>query len=243
MPRFSSVVVRAGLIFVPLFLFGCTATTYRAHPRFQERFDESKTVAVIQPRMRVYQLTAGGVSEFMYEWSVRSQETAAKIIAEKTAGRLSKRVTFINPPDFGRERDLFDSQAGMFSTVSKSVVDHTYKNKTVFRHKVDDFQYTLGSEVQQLKQFAPDADLFIFCAGQKYIWTPGRVSLAFVSGALGFFMPAGSEWLILGVVDGKTGDLLWFDYVNKPGDLRDRHVLERLLEQIFERLSQAWRKE
>jgi hypothetical protein len=103
-------------------------------------------------------------------------------------------------------------------------------------------RYTLGSEVSRLKQFAPDADLFLFCAGQKYIWTPGRISLSLLSGFMGFFMPVGSDWMVLGVVDAETGDILWFDYVDRLGDLRDVNIVNNIFDKIFYRLSRPWRK-
>ncbi|MEW5894950.1 MAG: hypothetical protein AB1650_04225 [Candidatus Omnitrophota bacterium] len=238
---YRSIPAESLLILLPLFLLGCTATTYRLHPRFKERFEQSRTVAIIQPQMKICRLTAGGVSEFMYEWSMQSGDLASKLLSERLAGLFAKRVAFIDPLDLdGEGRDFIDSQIGMFFTVSSSVVEHDFKRKKKRAGREDQsFRYTLGPEVSRLKEFAPDADLFLFCAAQKSIWTPGRVSMAVVNGLVGFFMPVGSDWMALAVIDADTGDVLWFDYVNKPGDLRDQNVLDKILTKVFYHLSET----
>ena len=94
-----------------------------------------------------------------------------------------------------------------------------------------------------------DYDAILFCAGKNYIWTKGRISLSLfgilVSAATGVpvIVPAGPEWIAIALVDGRSGDLIWFDYRPMPGDLRKAEVVEKLVKKIFKSLTENPKKQ
>ncbi|MEW5894943.1 MAG: hypothetical protein AB1650_04185 [Candidatus Omnitrophota bacterium] len=236
--------MRKGLILllvVPL-LTGCV-TTYRSHPSFQQSFNTSETIAIISPHMKMHQLTAGGIPQYMEDWSRKSKEETSLALKDHVEEILQKKTLFIDGKDFtDAQKMVLDQQAGMFYVVATSVLMHTYESPFKFPHKIKKFDYSLGPEVAQLKQFAPEANIFIFCSGQNFIWTAGRVCMSVVGAALGIQLMPGSEWIVVGLVDANSGDLLWFDYVPMPGDLREHKVVDVVIKKLLSRIERRRKK-
>ena len=61
-------------------LAGCAPATYLTHPQFEERARLIKTVALMPPDMKLYRLTAGGVTELMDEWSEQGRRNAGSAL-------------------------------------------------------------------------------------------------------------------------------------------------------------------
>lgn len=237
-------VVLAGFLFT-----GCAPLTYRANNEFKSYFVQKKKVLVLSPNMKIFQLTAGGVDQYKDDWSVGSKNfMAAELKAELESFNTIDFVQLDNNVLSESNRRFIEQQNGIFYIVAHSVVTHTYESPTFFKHKIENFDYTLGEELSAFKDIV-DAEAILFIDGRNYIWTAGRASLAFLSGAVGLFtgvyvpVPAGKEWLTASLVDIKTGDLLWFNYLAMPGDMRMEKTVRRLSKKLFRDFPKEWRDE
>jgi len=226
------------LVLLICFIPGC-ATTHRTNPKFAKYFETPKKVAIVTPDIKINKLTAGGVSELIDEWSEQAKgkvlsamQSELKKFPYITVLRLDEEK--LNTQD----KDFFKEEKGLFNALAYSIVAHTYLPGSTFQHKISNFDYTFGEEISKLSMKA-QSDALLFCAGTNYIWTAGRVCLAtagiLVTAVTGVavIVPAGPEWLAVSLVDAKTGDVLWFDYVILPGDLRDEYVDTQQMKRVF----------
>src|SRR3989304_4439097 len=65
---------------------GCVPAHFRAHPQLQEKVQSIKTVAIMPPSVKVYQLAVGGGTQLMDEETVAATQIVAGAI-EKELGR------------------------------------------------------------------------------------------------------------------------------------------------------------
>ncbi|OGX17720.1 MAG: hypothetical protein A2Y00_04560 [Omnitrophica WOR_2 bacterium GWF2_43_52] len=237
------------VIIVSLLLLSGCATTYRTNSLFENYFDgqKQKTIAMMPPDIKIHRLTAGGVTELVDEWSDAAKKSIISLIQEEVKPFRSLALSpfkteFLNESEVG----FLKEQLGLFNAVSYSIISHTYMPESIFKHKIAHFDYTLGNEIATLGEFSK-ADAFLFCSGRNYIWTSGRVVLSTFGLLLGaaagvtIVVPAGPEWLAVSLVDAKTGDVVWFDFIAMPGDLRKEEVDRQHIKRIFSSFPEKWR--
>jgi len=235
---------------------GCVPLAFRAHPQLQEKVQSIKTVAIMPPGIKVYQLSVGGDTELMDEATAAAKQTVATAI-EKELGRHAGVVfnPFPLPSGIletsrdltaaGLKDELEDTQA-LFDAVSASVLLHTYEHGTdqMFPEKLKNFDYSLGPEVERLAKLA-NADAFLFISGVDHISTGGRKASMYlgtlillplsVTGILIVVTPPGVAVLNVALVDGTTGALLWYNVVGWRGAyLTNLGSVAALAERAFE---------
>ena len=227
---------------------GCAPARFRANPQLQEKVTSIKTVAIMPPSVKVYQLAVGGDTQLMDEPIAAATQSVAGAI-EKELGRHAGVVfkPFPSPSAIlaisndltaaGLTDELEDTQA-LFDAVSASVLLHTYSRSTwirkydsdqTFPEKLKDFDYSLGPEVQRLAKLA-NSDALLFVSGVDHISTGGRKALMALStlillplSAIGktliVVVPPGVAVLSVALVDGTTGALLWYNVVVSSQDI------------------------
>jgi len=174
---------------------GCVPALFRAHPQLQEKVTSIKTVAIMPPSVRVYQLSAGGDTQLMDDLTAAATQHVAKAIEERLKGHAGFVFTPFPSPSAipgsssdlaaaGLKDELEDTQA-LFEAVSTSVLVHTYEPKVrdapdqTFPEKLKNFDYSLGPDVERLAQLA-NANALLFVSGVDHISTGGRKGLIFL---------------------------------------------------------------
>jgi hypothetical protein len=165
---------------------GCAAED-RAPPDFHQRLARLDTVTLIPPRVKVYQITAGGV----VEERVAEGAQAARALSEAIEFRIREegRLRFVEYPPLAEDRNVLaaagytplDENWALFEAVAVSVLLHTYpdaQNSTNHRFpdRVRNFDYTLGPEAGAIVE-GLGADAFIFAFGVEHELTWGRLLL------------------------------------------------------------------
>lgn len=207
-----------------LLLSACaTAPTYRVHPQLKEKIEPSKIIMVIPLKTDVYQITAGGVTEKMDEWSSQAKRNVMRAIQEEVS---KKPLMFVKTFEEtllseGQRTNLQETQA-LFDAVNSSIIIHTYgPPQQLFSDKVNNFIYSLGPEVKEL---APDVDALLFVSCSDQISTGGRKALQAGSVILGALVGVqmtplyGVTSVCIALVDANTGSFLWYNYHGSRGD-------------------------
>lgn len=219
-------------IVILLFVSGC-ATTYRANESFPIYFDKPKTVAVMPLDVKINQVTAGGVTELMDEWTDQAKKSITSALLDEFGVFNNVKLVFIDEKTLASDqKEFLRSQQGLYEAVAASILFHTYNPVYTFPHKIKNFDYTMGSDFSKISSVM-SADAYLYCQGVNYIWTGGRVCLAVAAAFAGIEILPHSEWFAMTLIDGKNGDVVWFDFVGQQGDLReaalDRAIVKRLL--------------
>jgi hypothetical protein len=230
-------------------LAGC-AVAYRAHPEFEQRARQIKSVALLPPDVKVYELSAGGVQEEMDPWS----ETARNNLQASLGKRAGEAGDFVlkefDPAGSPSANQEFEDARPLFEAVTLSTLLHAYGEQTgtTFDTKKERFEYSLGPLHALADAAGTDALLFVYA--RDNISSGGRVALR----VLGFLMvpftlrlgsvlipDPGYTYMVTALVDCKTGDVLWFDQRGSSGgvDLRDPGSADGMVAELLEEFKKA----
>lgn len=230
------------LLCVCLLLSGCTTTKYRAIPGFEQYFSGVKTIAIMPPDIKISKLTAGGVTELMDEWTAEAKSKILYAIREELSPSYSFNSNLVDVEKLPEsDKDFIREQTGLYNSVAASIVWHTYAPDSIFQHKINNFDYTLGPDISRLSTLA-ECDTLLFCSGRNYIWTAGRTGMAFFGALLGcatgvLILPTSeAEYIAISFVDVKSGDVVWFDCNTMQGDLRKDTVCQKNMRSLFSSL-------
>lgn len=193
-----------------------------------------KKVVVLPANIELYEVTAGGVSEEVPEWSAEASRNVLKALSEtiKTEKSLSE-VNFprLPPP----KSAVVDEHIALYKLVADTAAS------TDLDHKVRRFDFSIGPGLAALQRDT-GADAAIMVYGRDYISTAGRKAKAVLGnlpivGAFTGPPPAlGRSWIGIGVIDLRTGDLLWLNSETRgsTSNLRDATDAKDIIRSIFD---------
>jgi hypothetical protein len=197
-----------------------------------------KKVMLLPADFRVHEISAGGVVEKVDAWSEAANAHAMKSMREFAASRLLLQVKEA-PPLSETDKEALEQHQALYERVANSADFARSGMFQPWRERAASFDYTLGPGLQEFAD-RQDVDAAIILIGSDYISSAGRkatmalgiLAAAFTGVAV---VPAGGiAFVSVGVVDMRTGNLLWFS-TNRAqnNDLREeaemRGVLEALL--------------
>lgn len=240
---------KAFILVLAILQVGCASVTYRTNENFESYFNKKKKVSIFTPDMKIFKLTAGGIDQYQDEWSIKATNFMKEELRKELDTFDTIEFNYLDKSALNKhDKEFIDEQKGIFYIVAHSIIAHTYEPGTLFKHKIEDFDYTLGEELGYLNNLT-DAEAILLVNGRNYIWTVGRSSLAVLSTlvtlATGVYLPvpARQEWLTASLVDIKSGDILWFNYLRMPGDMRMPNIDRRLIQKLFRDFPEDWRNE
>lgn len=203
--------VGAVLVAASLMASPALAAMSAVNPALAQNLDtRPRKVVLLPPQVFVFELTAGGVPTRMADW-----ETTARDNLTTAAARLARESGLFEvvptPALAQRELDRLDAHIGLYDRVAHSVFVYGRGEQAAWAHKKNEFDYTVGPGLAFLRE-QTGADAALIVLGSDFISSGGRKA-AFIAGlALGIVMPLGQAFMTAGVVDLKTGDVLWMSF-------------------------------
>lgn len=246
-----------GLCVLVLAVMAGCAPHFRAAPQLQEKLTSIKTVAIMPPSVRVYQLSVED-KQLVDHLTAAAAQHVAKAVEKKLKGHSG--FIFMAFPSLsafpdtssslevaGLKDELEDTQA-LFEAVGDSVMLHAYgpEDRTFepFLEKQKNFDYSLGPDMERLVKLA-NADALLFVSGIDYFSTAGlktgevvaRTILGGVGGLLATPIVWGRRTTVLNaaLVDGRTGALLWYSVVrfDRWSSLTDPRHAADMVEEVL----------
>lgn len=192
------------------------ADFFVTHAEMAARMETIKTIGLLPPEIRIYELSAGGISELKEDWTALGKENVTRAMVEKFGGRLIEiRMESLD----NASRTELEEIRSLYRHVALSFLNHT-EGPDAFPGKKERFDYSLGPMEKLLAELKVDALLFV--GGVDRISTGGRKALAAL-GIIGgvVFLPGGTG-LSIGLADG-TGSILWYRFQGSAfgGDFRE----------------------
>lgn len=205
---------------------------------FELSAQSGKTILVFRPAVRVGAQSTGGLFEPNGDWTdeARKNIEAALTKQQATLGN----IVVAAPAVYGDEAQLVDEYSSLFAAVSQSVIQYQFfvgnRLPTKKRdNKANIFDWSLGTGVASLPG-AKDADYALFIYNKDAYGSTGRKLLQVV--ALlgpGIAVTSGEHAGYAGLVDLKTGDLLWLNADGAMGgDVRTPDGAEKRVSQLLE---------
>ena len=191
-----------------------------------------KKVVVLPVNIEVIEVSAGGVEEKVPDWSKEASESVFKALSAAIGKQGLKEMT---APQFtGASATNVDEHLALYKLVVNTA------SRLGWRHKIRRFDYSIGPGLREIVDNA-GVDVAVMVYGRDYVSTAGRKARA-VAGNIPivniFTGPApqlGHSFIHVGVVDLRTGDLLWMNSNYREGgtNLRDLNDATKMVNTIF----------
>ena len=211
-------------------LSGCVAPQ---HVRQIDRLETSKEnprILLMQPDVKYYLNTAGGVMEPQAEWT----EAARNNFRDATMAYGEQRnAEIVQMQGDATTADLELTYDNLHSAVGNAILSHYYSQPLPTKN--GGFDWTLGTGVAALGE-KYDADYALFAFYRDIEASGGRVALSILAMAVtgGTGLSTGAQYGFASLVDLRTGDVVWFNRVLAgAGDLRSAQGAATVVVQLF----------
>ncbi len=200
--------------------------------------NSGKRILVFRPSVNVGAQSTGGLFEPNAEWTELAKVNIEHSLAEFHS-RLGNEIV-IAPEAYGDDARNLEEHVALFAAVAGAVMEYQFfvgnRLPTKKRDNSDGvFDWSLGPTVSTLPG-ADDADYALFIYNKDAYGSTGRKILQVV--ALlgpGIAVQSGEHAGFAGLVDLKTGDLLWLNADGQMGgDVRELEGSKKRVRQLLE---------
>lgn len=232
-----------------LFSAGASAAapSYRVHYTLvnTSRPKLPRRIIILPVSIVVKEKSYGGVSEPVDAWSRQASRNIYKSLG-RFAKRISKRkgrIRLVRRPNFTASEDARISEhIALYRQVVNTAISRTSvgQGRAPWKHKLKKFDYTIGPGLNFLRA-KTSADTALFIYGEDTVSSSGRKVKAVV-GNIPFFgalvggpPQLGYSFVHVGLVDLRTGNLLWMNkaFKGSTGDLRKPAAADAIIKQVF----------
>lgn len=200
--------------------------------------DGSARIVVYRPDITVGAQSTGGLFEPNADWTGQARQNIDLALSQALP-RLGSRIVAIDEP-IGPQAELARDYSLLFSAVSRSIINYQFfvgnRLETKKRDNRNDvFEWTLGEGVRNLPG-ADRADYALFLITEDHYGSTGRKILQiFAAAAVGVSVQSGLHAGYAGLVDLRTGDVVWVNADNAMGgDVREPDGAGRRVSQLLE---------
>lgn len=195
----------------------------------------SARIVLMRPSIKVGEQSTGGLFEPNADWTAQSRDNLNHAIAAMQ-GQLGNSVVDIVEPVGADAAALAEYQA-LFATIADSVIVYQFfpGNRLPTKKRKGQFSWTMGPGVASLPGLA-GADYALFVTTEDQFGSTGRkVAQVFAALAFGVSVPTGVHKGFAGLVEVKTGDLVWLNAdLQMGGDVRTGDGAQKRVTQLFE---------
>jgi len=191
-----------------------------------------KKAVVLPVNIEVVEVSAGGVEEKVPDWSKEASQSVFKALSAAISKQNLKEMAA--PKFSGASAVNVDEHLALYKLVVNTA------SRLGWKQKIRHFDYSIGPGLREVAD-KTGADVAFLVYGRDYVSTAGRKARA-VAGHIPivniFTGPApqlGSSYIHVGVVDLRTGDLLWMNsnYREGSSNLRDPDDASKMVSTIF----------
>ncbi|MCL6730293.1 hypothetical protein [Sphingomonas hankyongi] len=205
---------------------------------------------VLRPDVEVSSLTTGGMPEPRADWTDQARTNIINAVRAQqgTKGGKVRILDRRNQLEGVGEQEVAEVER-LFYAVGQSIVLHKYLGEYLPTKRGKGLDWTLGEDAVRLGQ-KTGYDYALFMHAEDEVASTGRVALGVLGIAgcfVGFCAPnigGASQLDYAGLVDLKTGEVVWFNVVLAKsevpgidfGDLRSEKGAEQMVDRLLGRM-------
>jgi hypothetical protein len=205
---------------------------------FELPANSGKKILLIRPKVSVGEQSTGGLFEANANWTDNERKNIDAALVKKQ-GVLGNTI-LISPEAYGDQALVSEEYTNLFGAVASAVVNYQFFVGNRLPTKKRDnkegvFNWSLGEGVGNIPG-AQDADYALFIYNKDAYGSTGRKLLQLVAAfGPGLAVKSGEHLGYAGLVDLKTGELLWLNADGAMGgDVREADGAERRVGQLLE---------
>lgn len=219
---------------ISLAVAGCVATTPFYTSEKLERGGAPPRVVLMPPDVQLSELTAGGLLEPKAEWTAKAEKHITAAIRELMQEREARLVVY-DPASGGSDKDARTQLIKLHGAVGMSILVHKYLSPQQLPTKEGKFDWSLGPQARLLgDEYDADYALFIFI--RDSYTSGGRAFAIFAAALFGVGLPGGVQTGFASLVDLKTGQVEWFNFLRRgEGDLRTQEAARKSIDALLKK--------
>lgn len=206
-------------------------------PGFSLPANGQSRILLLRPSIKVGAQSTGGMFEPNADWTAQARENVRAALNRAQAG-LGNRI-IVQEETAGEGAQVLADYMSLFSVLAGSVIEYQFFPGNRLPTKLRDnrsggFDWTLGPGVSAIPG-AADADYALFIYTEDHYGSTGRKVLQLFAAMGGVAVRAGVHKGFAGLIDLRTGHLLWLNAdVQMGGDVRTPEGAQRRVTQLLE---------
>jgi hypothetical protein len=189
---------------------------------------------MIEPDIELSEVLAGGVQEPRREWSEHARQLYPTEVHRRLQAGGVQALPDYDVPDTLPAETRLGQVLRLNEAVSMSILSYTASGNQLATKPRNGLDWTLGPGVEELRKVT-GADYALFTYIRDSYASSGRKALR-IAGLLllGGDVGGGSQVGVTTLVDLRTGQVVWFNYLaRQTGDLRDEAGARKTVEDML----------
>ncbi len=214
-------------------LAGCAGGTTRQVQQLR-RDPGTQPVIVIMPiDVELAELTVGGMPEPNAEWTEAAQANIRAALERRARTHNVRLVNFDSDRGTAEEQEMGTELVALHRAVGMAALTHYFLSGQQLPSKDGRFDWSLGPSASAIAR-SQQADYALFLFVRDSYASAGRVAVSAVLALMGALVaPGGSQIGFASLVDLKTGDIVWFKWLQRPaGDLRTAEAAQETVQAL-----------
>jgi len=194
----------------------------------------SARIVLMRPAIRVGAQSTGGMFEPNADWTTQARGYLEQAL-QACQTRLGNQVVSYDEALTG-ESALVSQYANLFGSLADSVIEYQFfrGNRLPTKVRRGAFDWSIGTEITKL-QSLQGADYALFINTHDAYGSTGRKALQIVGMLAGVAVISGEHWGYAGLIDLKTGELVWLNADRQMGgDVRAPEGAVKRVRQLLE---------
>lgn len=203
-------------------------------PGFSLPADGHARVLFFRPDIKVGEQSTGGMFEPNADWTAQAREQIGAALGQAQSGLGNSLTDYVEP--VGTDAAKLAEYRALFGVVARAVIQYKFfpGNRLPTKKRDGVFDWTLGSGIRELPG-ADRADYALFITTEDQYGSTGRKVLQLFAAVGGVGITSGVHLGFAGLVDLKTGDLVWLNAdLKMGGDVRTADGATRRVQQLLE---------
>lgn len=191
-------------------------------------------IVLMRPSIKAGAQSTGGMFEPNADWTQQARENIGRALAKAQGGLGNAVIDYVEP--VGADPAQIAEYQELFATVAGSVIEYQFfrGNRLPTKKRKDQFDWGLGPDVGKLPGLE-GADYALFITTEDHFGSTGRKILQLFAAVARIPVKAGEHKGYAGLVDLKTGELVWLNAdLAMGGDVREVDGAEKRVSQLLE---------
>jgi hypothetical protein len=194
----------------------------------------SARIVLMRPMIQVGEQSTGGMYEPNADWTTQARNYISAALQQAQSQLGNQVIAYVE--NTSGEGPMVTQYSHLFSAVADSVIEYQFfpGNRLPTKKRDKGFEWGIGNDISRLKSLE-GADYALFITTHDQYGSTGRKALQLFAAMGGVSVTSGVHVGYAGLVDLKTGELVWLNADRQMGgDVRTLDGAQKRMKQLLE---------